>query len=79
VTSAKGDYRLAATLLPGEVFLVPDRPDLTLWTGNAGGLEVIVDGERLRPLGDEGAVMRRVPLDRAALLARGEAAGPIGE
>jgi cytoskeleton protein RodZ len=79
VTSANGDYRLAATLLPGEVFLVPDRPDLTLWTGNAGGLEVIVDGQRLRPLGDEGAVMRRVPLDRAALLARGEAAGPMGQ
>jgi cytoskeleton protein RodZ len=79
VTSANGDYRLAATLLPGEVFLVPDRPDLTLWTGNAGGLEVIVDGQRLQPLGDEGAVMRRVPLDRAALLARGEAPGPIGQ
>jgi cytoskeleton protein RodZ len=79
VSSADGDYTEAATLLPGEVFLVPDRPGLTLWLGNAGGLEVIVDGERLPPLGEEGVVMRRVPLDRASLLARGEAASDLAQ
>jgi cytoskeleton protein RodZ len=79
VSSADGDYAQAATLLPGEVFLVPDRPGLTLWTGNAGGLDVIVDGERLPPLGAEGSVMRRVALDRTSLLARGEAAGGLAQ
>lgn len=33
----------------GETFAVPDRPGLTLMTGNAGGLEVVVDGEVLPP------------------------------
>jgi cytoskeleton protein RodZ len=78
VSSANGDYAEAATLLPGQVFLVPDRLDLTLWTGNAGGLEVIVDGERVPPLGGEGVVMRRVSLDRASLLARSETADGVG-
>ena len=54
----------------GDVFLVPNRADLELWTGNAGGIEVIVDGAALAPLGDAGAVVREVPLDPPSLRAR---------
>ena len=53
-----GDYAFTRTLQPGDVFLVPNRTDLELWTGNAGGLEVIVDGTPVPALGDAGAVVR---------------------
>ena len=36
---------------------------LEMMTGNAGGLEVIVDGEKVKPLGAEGVIVRRVRLD----------------
>jgi len=70
VSSPGGDYLRARILQRGDVFLVPNRPDLELWTGNAGGLEVIVDGTVLAPLGGSGAVVRDVPLDPASLQAR---------
>jgi cytoskeleton protein RodZ len=70
VSSRGGDYRRARILQRGDVFLVPNRPDLELWTGNAGGLEVVVDGTVLAPLGGAGAVVRDVPLDPPSLQAR---------
>jgi len=70
VSSPGGDYLRARILQRGDVFLVPNRPDLELWTGNAGGLEVIVDGTVLAPLGGSGAVLRDVPLDPVSLQAR---------
>ena len=63
VSSPAGDYVVTRTLEPGEAFAVPDRPDLELWTGNAGGLEVIVDGTPVPALAGGGAVRRHVPLD----------------
>jgi cytoskeleton protein RodZ len=65
-----GVYLRELTLQPNDVFLVPNRPDLALWTGNAGGLQVIVDGTILAPLGTSGAVIRGVPLDPASLRTR---------
>ncbi len=47
----------------GDTFHVPDRPGLTLLTGNAGALEILVDGETMPPLGPVGAVRRDVTLD----------------
>ncbi len=76
ISSPSGDYLRDRTLEPTDVFLVPNRPDLELWTGNAGGLEVIVDGTVLAPLGDSGAVVRDVSLDPASLRGRlGQARG----
>jgi cytoskeleton protein RodZ len=54
---------LERTLRAGDTYLVPNRPDLTLWTGNAGGLEVIVDGATLPPLGPSGSARRDIQLD----------------
>ena len=62
VSSPAGDYAFTRTLQPGEVVLVPNRPDLELWTGNARGLEIIVDGTPLT-LPSGGAVRRNVSLD----------------
>ena len=70
VSSTNNDYLWVKTLQPGDAFLVPDRPDLVLWTGNAGGIEVIVDGAPLPPLGPEARVVRDVSLQPDALLRR---------
>lgn len=53
-------------LKPGEQYRVPDRPGLSMRVGNAGGLDVTVDGKPVPPLGPAGAV-RNVALDPAAL------------
>lgn len=47
----------------GERYQVPDRSGLTLLTGNAGGVRIVVDGQPLAPLGAEGEVKRGIPLD----------------
>lgn len=47
----------------GERYQVPDRAGLTLLTGNAGGVRIVVDGQTLAPLGNEGEVKRGISLD----------------
>lgn len=47
----------------GERYQVPDRAGLTLLTGNAGGVRIVVDGQTLAPLGAEGEVKRGISLD----------------
>ena len=49
VRSAGRDYVRTRTLQRGDRFALPDRGDLALWTGNAGGLELLVDGQSRRP------------------------------
>jgi cytoskeleton protein RodZ len=71
VSSLAGDYTFTRTLQPGEAVLVPDRRDLELWTGNAGGLEIIVDGASVAALAGGGAVRRHVSLDPERLRAAG--------
>ncbi len=63
--------RLLVTRLlrAGDTYVVPDQPGLTLLTGNAGALEILVDGEAVKPIGEEGAVRRNVVLDAGRLLA----------
>ncbi len=51
----------------GDSFRVPNRPGLKLLTGNAGGLDILVDGEVVPPIGPLGAVRRDVLLDIASL------------
>ena len=76
VSSPSGDYAFTRTLQPGEAVLVPNRPDLELWTGNAGGLEIIVDGTPLAALAPGGAVRRHVSLDPERLRAARWSAEP---
>jgi len=54
-------------LKPGESYRVPDRPGVSMRTGNAGGLEISVDGKPAPSIGPTGAV-RNVPLDPQALI-----------
>ena len=47
----------------GDSYQVPDQPGLVLVTGNAGALEIVVDGAAVGPIGPMGAVRRNVALD----------------
>jgi cytoskeletal protein RodZ len=52
----------------GEAFEVPAQPGFKLSTGNAAGIDLMVDGQLLSPLGKSGAVKKNVTLDAEALL-----------
>ena len=52
----------------GDVYRVPDIAGLTLLTGNAGGLEILVDDKLAPTLGPVGEVRRDVRLDPESLL-----------
>lgn len=49
-------------------YLIPNKEGLFLDTGNAGGLDIIVDGNKVDPIGAKGTVKRNVPLDVNNLL-----------
>lgn len=62
-----GKTILSRVLQAGDQYFVPDRPDLTISIGNAAGVEFEIDGQKLKPLGEEGQVRRALPLDAAYL------------
>jgi cytoskeleton protein RodZ len=53
----------------GESYSVPERPGVSMRIGNAGGLEITVDGKTAPALGPAGAVRRDVALDPEKLMA----------
>jgi cytoskeleton protein RodZ len=55
-------------LKPGEHYNVPNQPGLTMIAGNAGGLDITVDGVNVAKIGDAGRVARNVSLDPDRLL-----------
>lgn len=69
IQSADGVTVMARTLKSGDSYSVPDQTGLRLTTGNAGALDVIVDGQAVPSLGQVGAVRRNVALDPARLKA----------
>jgi len=54
-------------LRAGEFYPVPAQAGLSLITGNAGGLDIWLDGRKLMPLGPIGVVRRSITLDPAKL------------
>lgn len=54
---------LTQMLQVGDRYLVPNRGGLRLMTGNAGGLDVSVDGESVPAIGERGESRRDVRLD----------------
>jgi cytoskeleton protein RodZ len=68
ILGADGNTLFTKVLRAGEFYAVPAQPaGLSLVTGNAGGLDIWLDGRRLAPLGPIGVVRRGVPLDPAKL------------
>lgn len=69
IQAANGATVMARNLRAGESYVVPEQSGLRLTTGNAGALEVIVDGQIAPALGQIGAVRRNVTLDPERLKA----------
>ena len=60
---------MARLLNKGDTYDVPNQAGLSLHTGNAGALEILVDGVIVPAIGEVGAVQRGVQLDPDALVA----------
>lgn len=69
VRDKQGKAILSRILKPGEIFIVPEENyGLRLDTGNAGGLELVVNGQTIPPLGKVGDILRGMVLDGDQLL-----------
>lgn len=64
-----GELILTRMFRSGDSYRVPNKPGLTLLTGNAGALDIYVDGRKAPALGPGGAIRRDVALDADRLLA----------
>ena len=67
VTNEKKDVLFSRVLRSGETYTVPEDEGLMLTTGNAGGIEITVNGTKLKSLGTVGLVKRDIPLDAKKL------------
>jgi cytoskeleton protein RodZ len=72
IRDAQGDMIMTRVMTPGDRYQVPEEEGLILFTGNAGGLDILVDGEIAPSLGRQGQVIRNISLD-PDLLRQGEA------
>ncbi len=68
IRNATGKVLLSQVLKPGDQFLVPNEPGMTLSTGNAGGLTVTLDGKVLPKVGEPAQVKRNISLNPSDLL-----------
>ena len=59
---------LTRLLRSGDSYRVPNRAGLKLLAGNAGALDILVDGKSVPSIGPQGAVRRSVALDAKRLL-----------
>jgi len=58
---------LSKVLKKDQSYQIPDRPGLSLMTGNAGALEITVDGEIVPEVGKLGEVRRRILMEVESL------------
>jgi cytoskeleton protein RodZ len=68
ISTTEGDILLSHILRQGDKYLVPLRDDVVLTTGNAGALQISVDGKVISAVGPPGAVRRDVSLSADRLL-----------
>lgn len=69
IQDAENNLLLTRVLRAGDGYRVPDRRGVTMRTGNAGGLEIFVDGKAVPAVGPIGGVRRNVALDPERLVA----------
>lgn len=65
-----GRRLLSRLLVTGETYKVPGRSGILLTTGNAGGIDIFVDGQPIAALGPVGAVRRDIAMEPKTLLTR---------
>ncbi|MGY9005385.1 MAG: helix-turn-helix domain-containing protein [Alphaproteobacteria bacterium] len=75
IRNESGNLVMTRILRAGDSYAVPPTKGLQLMTGNAGALEILVDGTAVPPIGPFGAVRRGVSLD-ADNLRKGPAPAP---
>ncbi|MBT5898374.1 MAG: DUF4115 domain-containing protein [Rhodospirillaceae bacterium] len=63
IQGANNELLLTRMLRAGDSYHAPNRTDLVLMTGNAGAIEIMVDGEALGTLGPVGKVRRNIKLN----------------
>lgn len=73
IRDKQGGLVMTRVMASGESYDVPQQDGLRLVTGNAGGLQIEIDGQIAPPLGGPGQVIRNVALD-AQKLRGGQAA-----
>jgi cytoskeleton protein RodZ len=71
VRDSAGQAVFTRVLKAGEIYNAPGEPGFSMTVGNAGGIEVLVDGKETRALGAVGQVLKNVSLDPTRLAARG--------
>lgn len=69
VRDAEGTALFTRVLREGDVYRVPSKVGLKLATGNAGALDILVDGNPAPSIGGFGEVVRNITLDPARLAA----------
>ena len=67
ITNEKKEVVFSRVLRAGETYTVPEEKGLMLTTGNAGGVEILLIGKKLKTLGTVGLVKRDIPLDAKKL------------
>lgn len=67
VANEKKEVVFSRVLRVGETYTVPDEKGLMLTTGNAGGIDILLNGKKLKSLGTVGLVKRDIPLDAKKL------------
>lgn len=65
-----GDFVRSWAVRPGDWIPIPAQRGLTLSTGDAGSIEILVDGRSVGMAGAVAAVVRDLPLDPETLLSR---------
>ena len=68
VAAAEGVPVLSRLMREGDTFVVPSRPGLMMTTGNAGGIDILIDGKAIPQLGPVGEVRTNIVLDAKSLL-----------
>ena len=67
IKNSEGALVMRKVLKPGDKYKVPEDSDLTLSTGNAGGLTIFIDGKKIKTLGGNAEVQRNVELSSLSL------------
>ncbi|MDG2285626.1 MAG: DUF4115 domain-containing protein [Alphaproteobacteria bacterium] len=70
VRAADSTTVMTRVMRAGDVYEVPDRDGLRLFTGNAGALTILVDGKEIPKLGGSGQIARNIDLEPANLRQR---------
>ncbi|MEI7605975.1 MAG: helix-turn-helix domain-containing protein [Rhodospirillaceae bacterium] len=63
IREASGEAIFTKVLHAGDIYRVPDRPGMNMRTGNAGGLQIVVDNGDPAVLGSVGEVLRDILVD----------------